>query len=116
MVASVQLKTFGVTVKCARSGLALRKRALGFAMNVPILKTIRALDMKDCAKAPQKGEKTPEKRCCESKREMPTAGSGSKTGSGVAPRVVVACGGSKRFVISVVDLLVRSSCLEGFWN
>jgi hypothetical protein len=111
MVASVQLKTFGVTVECARSGLALRKRALDFALNVPILKTLRALDMKDCAKAAREGEKTPEKRSCESKRGTPTVGSRSKTGSGGAVHVAVACGGSKRLAFNAVSPLVDVRCL-----
>jgi len=111
MVASVQLKTFGRTVERVIYGLALRKKALSFAMNVPILKTLRARDMKDCAKAPREGEKTPEKRSCESKQETPTVGSRSKTGSGGAVHVAVACGGSKRLAFSAVSPLVDVRCL-----
>jgi hypothetical protein len=78
MVASVQLKIFGVTVECARSGFALRKRALGFAMNVPILKTLRALDMRDYAKAAREGEKMLGKRFCVLEQETLTIGLGSR--------------------------------------
>jgi len=103
VVVSVQLKIFGVTVACARSGLVLRKKALISVMNVQILTTLRALDMKDCMKAAREEEKTLGERFCESKRETLTIGLRSKTLSGVALIVVVACGGSRRLAFSVVS-------------
>jgi hypothetical protein len=105
------LKIFGVTVACARSGLASRTKALNSVMNVQILKIPHALDMKDCVKAAHEGEKTLEKRFCESKRVMLTIGLESKTRSGVALTVVVGFGGSRKLAFSVVSLLVSVRCL-----
>jgi hypothetical protein len=47
-------------------------------MNAPILRTLRALDMKDCAKAAKEEEKTLGKRFCVSKQETLTIGLRSK--------------------------------------
>lgn len=113
MAASVPLKTYGETVECARSELALRTKAFSSVTNVQISKTPRALVTKDCAKAAREGEKTLEKRFCESKLETLTIGSRSKTRSGAALIVVVECGGSKRPVFSAVSLLVDISRVGG---
>jgi len=68
------LKIFGVTVETARFGLASRIRALNSVMNVRILRTLRALGMKDFARAAREGERILGKRSCESKQVMLTIG------------------------------------------
>ena len=84
-------------------------------MNVRILRTLRALDMKDYVKAARKGEKRLGKRFCESKPEMLTIGLGSKTRNGVAAVAGVAFGGSKRPVFNVVSRLANVSCVVRLW-
>jgi hypothetical protein len=107
------LKIFGVTVEYVKSGLASRAKALNFAMNVRILRTLRVLGMKESVKLARKGERTLGKRFCGSKLEMLAIGLRSKTRSGVALIVAVACGGSRRPVFSAVSLLVDVRCLRG---
>jgi hypothetical protein len=65
---------FGATAAYARSGLALRTKALSSVMNAQILKIPHALDMRDCVRAAREGEKTLGKPFCVSKREMLTLG------------------------------------------